>query len=445
MARKHESGEQNSSDRQMPPQQNQSDRQPPLRFPWGVFFVSLFAFPVSYVLSLSSAMEDSRWVFVAGVGALTAMLPLTYLCVVRGSGSRRDIYFYIFTLFAFTSMVDLALALTIDGHTSLLLFYCREGEVYLTTAHGLWINYWDGSFHYACYLLLTVCLLRGDSYAAPWFRVVGLIWGGSILNSMICLFTASAVGTHAQQIKPSYLLNIPYGLFPLIFVGRVWRARPETVLAETPASRLQLDSTRRDERKPLWVWPIDALLIVAAFLCSCICVLRALVVLRSRLPLAEHYGAAFEPHLQDPTAYPTLQMLTYFFYLVPYLAWACLQLWSGVSAQPLLDAGAAARFRDATQLDAGSARFRDVTLLVVGALLQGSFSYVGAALHEGGAFPHKDWRRQSTEGLAWWVFVGVNAVMLLTPILILVRVSIKAARNQITAAPDKDAARAKTQ
>lgn len=401
-----------------------------LRFPWGVFFVSLFAFPVSYLLSLSSAMEDSRMVFLAGVVALTAMLPLTYLFVVRGSFGRRDIYYYIFTLFAFTSMVDLALALTIDGHTSLLLFYCREGEVYLTTAHGLWINYWDGTFHYACYLLLTACLLRGDTYSRSVFRSVGLAWGGSILNSMICLFTASAVGTHAAHIKPSYLLNIPYGLFPLIFVARIIRARPclaPTTPAGVPA-HLQLESARRTERKPAWVWIVDAALIAASFLCACICVLRALVVMRSRLPFAERYASSFEPHLQDPTAYPTLQMLTYFFYLLPYLAWACCHLWEGTPAHPL---------------DPDAMRFSDATLLVVGALLQGTFSYVGAALHEGGAFPHKDWKRQSTEGQSWQVFVAVNALMLLTPLLILLRISLPAARNQKRAG--KKASRAKAQ
>jgi len=145
-----------------------------ISFPWGVFFISLVAYPVCYFLNFTSTMEDSRYVFLAGVIICTAVAPLTYFLLLKGLPAGRDVFFYIFTIFAFTSMVDLYLAFTIDGFTTAVLFYLKEGEVYLTTGHGLWINYWDGTFHYACYLFLTACMLRKNHQTKDnTFRYVG--------------------------------------------------------------------------------------------------------------------------------------------------------------------------------------------------------------------------------------------------------------------------------
>ena len=416
-----------------------------LLVPWGVVLVSLLAFPVSYALSLCSAMEDARLVFLAGVLACTAIVPLTYYCVVRGE-QRRDAYFYIFTMFAFTSMVDLALALTIDGHTDVLLFYLAQGEVYLTTAHGLWINLWDGSFHYLCYLVLSACLSRrglprGEVLQGGLVRTVGLLWAGSILNSMICLFVASAVGSHAHHIKPSYLLNIPYALLPGVFLWRLLQARPTAVSApsSTPSSTSVVAIS---ERKPLWLWLVDVPLLVLVFLSGCLCVVRLLVVLRSGLGAARLYGADLEAHLLDPAAYPTLQMATYAFYGLPYLGWASVRIWRGVPAPaPAPSSTANAKVNATAEVEAAQS-FRDWTLVAIGALLQGTFSYVGAALHQGSAFQSSEWIPQSRAAAPLATFVAANALLLLTPILILARMNFGA--NVRVSSPSVAAATANT-
>lgn len=390
-----------------------------VRIPWVVILVSLLAFPVAYLLSLTSAMDDSRLVLAAGVVFCGAMVPLTYP-LVRSVPAGRDVYFYVFTVFAFTSLIDLLLALTIDGRTPVLLFYLREGEVYLSTPHGLWINVWDGTFHYACYLLLTAMMLRpAHSYACTRFRAVALVWAGSILNSMIVLFVGSAVGTHAHHIKPSYLLNIPYALFPTIFLVRVLQARPAPTATAPHAAKSKPTSAAvaPSIRKPMWHWLLDVPLLSLLCLCACVCVVRALVVVRSRLPLAAWYGREAEAHLLDSNAYPTLQMLNYAFYLLPFLCWAALHVWAG----PADAQSASASAHDV----AATACFRDWSLFAVGAVLQGTFSYVGAALHQGGAFQFKEWAAQSTQPDAWNCFVVVNALLLLTPILVCARMHMR--------------------
>lgn len=372
-------------------------------FPVGVFLLTLCAFPVCELLNRSHAMEDARLVFLAGVVFCLSLVPVAYLGVVRGVPAGRDVYFYVFTVFGFTAIVDFVLALTIDGHVDAMAFYCKEGEVYLTTAHGLWINVWDGTFHYACYLMLTALLLRpSHSYSdSSVFRTVGLVWAGSILNSMIVLFAGSAIGLHAPEIKPSYLLNIPYALFPAVFLYRVMQARP-TSEAATGQSVVT-------SRKPLSAWLLDVPLLGLLFLSCSLCIFRALVVLRSQLPLARVYGEQYETHLTDSAAYPLVQMLTYAYFLVPYLAYAGVCTWRGVGSTDQ------------------QGRLTDWTKVALGALLQGTFSYTLAALHEGAAYPSKQHQYQTTDPAAIRWFIGVNGLLLATPIAMLMRA--QCARN----------------
>jgi hypothetical protein len=409
---------------------------PALRFPWGVVLLSLLAYPVSWLLSLTAAMDDARLVLLAGIVCCTAIAPLAYLLVVRGVPAGRDVYFYVFTIFAFTSMVDLLLALTIDGHTHVLRFYLAEGERYLSTAHGLWINAWDGTFHYTCYLLLTSMLLRArHSYSDTRFRFVGLLWSGSILNSMIVLFVGSAVGNHAHHIKPSYLLNIPYALFPSIFLYRILQARPD---AASVGTAVVTTAAPKAQRKPRWHWLLDVPLMALTFACMSLCVIRALSVLRSTLPLAELYSTPSwgEAHLHDESAYPVLQMLIYAFYLLPYFVWAMVRL-----GNPWMTNGDAAA--EASEASAASS-FRDWTVVALGAVLQGGFSYVGAALHQGSAYESRLWRGQNMKDIhPFLVFVAANALMVLTPLLILLRIHlVRSTAQTATATTDK---RTKTQ
>ena len=61
------------------------------------------------------------------------------------------------TVFSWTCMIDLGIALELDGYIANFIgYYFAEGEPYLQTAHGTLINYWDGTVHFALYLAIIV-------------------------------------------------------------------------------------------------------------------------------------------------------------------------------------------------------------------------------------------------------------------------------------------------
>lgn len=59
----------------------------------------------------------------------------------------------VFGLFCWTGIVDLFIGLELNGFVSNFMgFYLLEGEPYLNTSHGMFINYWDGTVQYALQL-----------------------------------------------------------------------------------------------------------------------------------------------------------------------------------------------------------------------------------------------------------------------------------------------------
>ncbi|KAK3604498.1 hypothetical protein CHS0354_001178 [Potamilus streckersoni] len=71
-------------------------------------------------------------------------------------------YIRVWSVFAFTSCVDLFIGLELDKFVSgFMEFYFRDGEPYLQTAHGTLINWWDGTGHYALYLILIALCCAG--------------------------------------------------------------------------------------------------------------------------------------------------------------------------------------------------------------------------------------------------------------------------------------------
>lgn len=69
--------------------------------------------------------------------------------------------FLVFALFCWSGVIDLFIALELDGYVSgYMQFYFLEGEPYLNTSHGTMINYWDGTVHYTLQLsgIILFCL-----------------------------------------------------------------------------------------------------------------------------------------------------------------------------------------------------------------------------------------------------------------------------------------------
>eukprot|EP00743_Colponemidia_sp_Colp-15_P002316 GILK01002511.1.p1 GENE.GILK01002511.1~~GILK01002511.1.p1 ORF type:complete len:402 (-),score=24.45 GILK01002511.1:43-1113(-) len=331
-------------------------------------------------------MENSYNVFYAGVIICLGICPLTYVLLLRHIPARKEFFFYVFTVFAFTAVVDLFLAFTIDGFIDIAKFYLGEGEVYLASGHGLFINYWDGTAHYLMYLLMTYYMLKNESY-----RFTGLYWVGSILNSIIVFLPGNAIGKFGQSIKPSYLLNVPYALFPLIFGLRLLNQRDQHA-AEFVR---RVKSTR--PLGSIWGRPLDLLFVVFLAFATVFCTFRALVAFGSPISFCRWWLSDVEPYISDPTSYPVLQMAVYALYFAPFFVGAMMALIkpSGCSWLP------------------------DWAAIAAGGLAQGQFSYIGAALHVPAPYPEPAWKPVPTHTLS--LFLCVNVALVVVPQLLALR------------------------
>jgi hypothetical protein len=117
----------------------------------GVFLTSLTAIPVLHFLTFYiDTMENAVNNFLIGVVLCFLLIPIFYyFFIIRGlKNYKGSLFLYVFTIFAFTAIVDLVLAFTIDGYVSTMKYYLKYGEPYLNTTHGAFINYWDGTVHW---------------------------------------------------------------------------------------------------------------------------------------------------------------------------------------------------------------------------------------------------------------------------------------------------------
>ncbi len=316
-----------------------ADNLTPRSVPIAIALISLLAVPFSYAVAYLSFFHDNPGA-VLGVGVLALVLPavIAYLVVFRRMPDtvRKDPFLYIFTIFSFACVLDLMIGLTLMGYTDVMAWYFASGEPYLNTAHGMAINIWDGTVHYALYLLMAYQIASGKSY-----RRAGLFWVGSMMGSGMVFLVGNLIGVFAHHVEPSYLLNVPFMLVPIFIAWRIFAKDSDAPIAG-PVSNGALK----------WAQTL-ALLAVAGF-----SLFRLLVALNPETGITSGW-ASIEPYLQSPMAYPQLQITVYAFWIAPFCLIAALALWR-----------------------ANSPRLSHWAWIFAGVVFQGQFAHVIAGFSE---------------------------------------------------------------
>ncbi|EPY79920.1 transmembrane 6 superfamily member 2 [Camelus ferus] len=345
--------------------------------------LSLGALPLSYALNHVSALS-----YPLGVVLMSALiLGLFFLAIY--SLSRGDIYYdplyAVFAVFAFTSVVDLLIALQEDGYTSgFMEFYTKEGEPYLRTAHGIFICYWDGIVHYLLYLAMAGAIRKRKRY-----RNLGLYWLGSFIMSILVFLPGNILGKYSSETRPAFFLTIPYVLVPCWAGLRVFNQTQAPTCCTS-------NMVQEEQRKGLLQRPVDLGLIIYLVFAAFFTLFRGLVVLDCPMDACFVYIYQYEPYLRDPVAYPKVQvreqMLANMFYVLPFY---------GLAAYALIFPGCS--------------WLPDWTLVFAGAIGQAQFSHMGASMHLRTPFTYR------VPEDAWTCFFVSNLLYALGPQLLACR------------------------
>ncbi|KAE8632609.1 hypothetical protein XENTR_v10001598 [Xenopus tropicalis] len=206
------------------------------------------------------------------------------------------------------------------------------------------------------------------------YKAVGLFWLGSLCISMLIFLPGNVIGKYGTEIRPAFLLNVPYVALPVWAGLRIFRGRHS--LPKISPERVEEVHSQGIHQRPL-----DIALIVYLLGAIIFTLFRGLLVLDCPSDSCFTYIYQYEPYLKDPVAYPKVQMLVFMFYVLPFL---CMSVYA--------------------LLYPGCSWMLDWTLIYAGAIAQAQFAHMGSSLYHRTPYTYRVPRD------AWWVFMISNSL-----------------------------------
>lgn len=283
--------------------------------------LSLQSVTVLWLLDLPAIKDYPERVFASGILALGG-IAFSANYAFKSCDCTFSPSAIFFSLTTWSALVDLLISASLIGMTTLGKFYVETGEEYFKSSWGVAVLAYDGCVHYFLQLYLAHATLLDRPRL-----LVGLFWSGSILNSMPVVLLGGATGMHSDTLKPSTLLNAPYVLAPILYLSAILPSTHRQPL-QRPAGGSKEAGGAKEVTVRAWrsASSVDHLLVLFHMAALCLHCFRAAVVLGSKSPAALGYGAGVEPALLASTAdsfgFLRVQLLEYFFYYVPFHAWA---------------------------------------------------------------------------------------------------------------------------
>ncbi|XP_051989684.1 transmembrane 6 superfamily member 2 [Xyrauchen texanus] len=344
-----------------------------------VLILSLTAPFVLYTMNHVSWLQDPQVILAIGITVLTTVYLLANLSMK--SMKCTDPLFYVFAVFAFTSVVAMTNALQQDGFIKGFMdFYISKGEPYLSTAHCIMMSYWDGVVHYGLLLIMVHRIAAGKP-----FRSLALVWAGSMIANQIVFIPGIIVGKYGKNIQPAFWRNVPFLVLPVWAAVKLFN-RPR----ELPI--IPADKVEAQQKKGVLSRPIDLLFILSLSATMIFTVFRGFVILECSLDSCFNYIYQYEPYMKDNVGFPKFTIMVFLFYGFPLLT-ACIY---GLYTP-------------------GCTWMLDWTLFLAGAIAQMQWTHTGASLHSRTPFTYRIPKDE------WRLVVTLNVLYALVPVLLAVR------------------------
>lgn len=306
------------------------------------------------VFWLFPELAENELVLLAVAGLLLVLVGGVMAITFQLLKVRMDALSFGFTLVTFTAYLGLFLAAALGmEHFPLGKFYLVHAEKYFACAFGFSAILWDGTFHFVVQFTLAYLSLTQQG-----FHYWGLIWAGSIINSMFPLLVGAFLGPYSHEIGLATWLNAPYVVFPVAVIVYLMQSR------RSESSHVAVNNRS----------PVDALVIVFHLAMPMVHLIRVLAVLGSRHWLASWWIARVEPiwgvgHTldvddQQDLAFLTAQAVQFAWWFTPVHLFAAYELVQ----------------RTRTNLRRAGGMEVDLSALLVGAYLQSTACVVGSSV-----------------------------------------------------------------